>query len=139
VSGFKGVYAYPPFFGVKAVVWESVFNYVKNPSVLWAVWRPRDLGKYKNLREVWNDWDQNRMDEDGQRPALKLVEERWGSKWGRNGTKVCLSTLLFLETPGECLLTMWTGCWVNLLFRKRSTGPTSSSPWIFINRNSTAV
>ena len=35
----------------------------------------------QHLRQLWNDRDRNRFDDDGQRRALKLIKERWVPKW----------------------------------------------------------
>ncbi|KAJ9111320.1 hypothetical protein QFC20_002611 [Naganishia adeliensis] len=70
----------------KGVKWESIFVYVKNPLVLWETWKPKAMGLYSTLQEVWADWDQPRIVENaGQKPPLKLVEGKWQSGWGRAG------------------------------------------------------
>lgn len=87
--GHDGPYVYPWFFGKQGVQWESIFKYVKNPLVLWEVWKPKDIGAYSSLLEVWNDWDQPRVVQGrGTKPPLKLVEGKWEHGWGRTSTNV---------------------------------------------------
>ncbi|KAJ9104196.1 hypothetical protein QFC20_004634 [Naganishia adeliensis] len=81
VPGQVGSFPLPPFLGIKGVSWEMVFPYVKNPAPLWSVWKPRDLGMYESLKEVWLDWDRVRSDGKGVRPPLKEIEQEFKAKW----------------------------------------------------------
>jgi hypothetical protein len=76
-----GYFPLPHFLSVKGVSWDVVFPYVKNAEPLWDVWKPKDLGTYKNLREVWLDWDRVRSDGKGVRPPLKEIENAFKTKW----------------------------------------------------------
>jgi hypothetical protein len=79
--GQIGSYPLPPFLGVNGVNWEVVFPYVKNPVYLWNVWKPKYLGSYGSLKEVWLDWDRVREDGSGARPPLKEIEAEFKAKW----------------------------------------------------------
>ncbi|KAH8995286.1 hypothetical protein EDB86DRAFT_2804633 [Lactarius hatsudake] len=68
-----------PTFTSRNCNWTSVFAMIKQPALLWKVWRPESLGSYPNVRLLWQAWDEGTLIEGvSRKPPLRLVDEEWG-------------------------------------------------------------
>ncbi|KAG1885859.1 uncharacterized protein F5891DRAFT_969345 [Suillus fuscotomentosus] len=68
-----------PQFTARNCSWSSIFEMVKQPSLLWACWHPRNLGEYHTIKQLWAAWHEGTIvDGVGQMPPLQLIEQEWG-------------------------------------------------------------
>ncbi|KAF9537354.1 hypothetical protein CPC08DRAFT_651784, partial [Agrocybe pediades] len=105
--------SYPAFTKTNCT-WQNIFDRVENPGNLWLSYAPRNLGDYPSVRSLWEAWDEGAPVQNvGRKPALRLIEERWGTlqneetkkkkyaSWRRNldptGRKVWANFSFFVE------------------------------------------
>ncbi|KAG1875912.1 hypothetical protein C8R48DRAFT_768767 [Suillus tomentosus] len=78
---------FPQFMAHKCS-WSSIFEMVKQPSLLWACWHPRNLGEYHTIKQLWAAWHEGTIiDGVGQMSPLQLIEQEWGGTKDRSTRK----------------------------------------------------
>ncbi|KAG1778558.1 hypothetical protein EV702DRAFT_967726, partial [Suillus placidus] len=71
----------------------SIFEMVKQPSLLWACWHPCNLGEYQTIKQLWAAWHKSTIiNSVGQMPPLLLIEQEWGGTKDHLTCKGCRQT-----------------------------------------------
>ncbi|PPR04707.1 hypothetical protein CVT24_011829 [Panaeolus cyanescens] len=68
-----------PQFTTHNCTWQHILDAVSNPVELWAVYEPGSLGEYRDIKSLWQAWDEGTFVPNvGHKPALRLIDSRWG-------------------------------------------------------------
>ncbi|PPQ83254.1 hypothetical protein CVT24_001164 [Panaeolus cyanescens] len=68
-----------PQFTTHNCTWQHILDAVSNPVELWAAYEPGSLGEYRDIKSLWQAWDEGTFVPNvGHKPALRLIDSRWG-------------------------------------------------------------
>ncbi|PPR08000.1 hypothetical protein CVT24_003747 [Panaeolus cyanescens] len=68
-----------PQFTTRTCTWQHILDAVSNPVELWATYEPGSLGEYRDIKSLWQAWDEGTFVPNvGHKPALRLIDARWG-------------------------------------------------------------
>ncbi|KAF8517098.1 hypothetical protein JB92DRAFT_3307239, partial [Gautieria morchelliformis] len=89
---------WPPILGQQSVRWADVFSLIRQPGLLWDVWKPsKTLDQVQTVDELWQCWSagesalDNAGNVTGSKPPLRLVEQYFKSTWRKGATVNTLS------------------------------------------------
>ncbi|CAA7268276.1 unnamed protein product [Cyclocybe aegerita] len=86
----KDLFLSEPLFDETAVTWAKVFSKIKQPAVLWDIWKPSKSLDQMSVHEVWDCYNVSEaiFDEEGNqtgvKPPLCLVHQRFQSLWRKS-------------------------------------------------------
>ncbi|KAG1896123.1 uncharacterized protein F5891DRAFT_1193353 [Suillus fuscotomentosus] len=68
-----------PQFTARNCSWSSIFEMVKQPSLLWACWHPHNLGEYHTIKQLWAAWHEGMIEWGGtkDRSTRKGRRQAW--------------------------------------------------------------
>lgn len=70
---------YPSFTTINCT-WQYTLKTISNPSTLWDLYAPANLGEYPTVAALWEAWDEGSyVSGVGRKVAIRLIEERWGN------------------------------------------------------------
>jgi hypothetical protein len=75
--------------GRQSVLWTDVFPHIRNPKLLWDVWKPAKTLDNMTPKELWNWWSVGEVvfeENSGQKPPIRLVEQHFKAKWRSSAT-----------------------------------------------------
>lgn len=85
---------WPEILGQRSVRWPDVFDLIRQPALLWAVYKPGVAIKDLDVKSVWEIWSYGERIRDShgsviaQKPPLRELERRFGYKWRSQIDKV---------------------------------------------------
>lgn len=92
---------WPPVLGQKSITWNTVFDLVQRPELLWEVWKPsKSLDRY-DLKGLWECYTVGEpvLNADSVqtaiKPPLRLVEQYFQASWRKGAAVSPLPCFLF--------------------------------------------
>lgn len=86
--------SWPQILGQRSVQWSDVYGLIKQPGLLWEVYKPEVAVKSLDVATIWQIWNYGERVQNSQgeviafKPPLRELEERFKHKWRSQIDKV---------------------------------------------------
>jgi hypothetical protein len=80
-------FAWPPVLGREGLMWAEVFALIKQPHMLWEVYKPEKPLKDLDVATLWRMWNSGEQLFDNQerlqgiKPPLRELEQTFNHQW----------------------------------------------------------